>query len=170
MIFGDKKTFAVEAYLIQGNKYVFITYCFWIKGHRIGNMTENTLLNSIQDLIKFVFLFRGKRPNNYCKTEYIKLTKDLISQYVEDTNNFPQNMGSFHDECLQGYYIFLLEENGFDLVLVKDDIDNKFIHALIPKNNIYDCFKKLDTWINDSTVLVLRNYLDNLEKQSDKYK
>ena len=49
---------------------------------RQGNMTENTLLNSIQDLIKFVFLFRGKRPNNYCKTEYIKLTKDLISQYL----------------------------------------------------------------------------------------
>lgn len=174
MIFGDKKTFAIEVYLIQENGYVFVTYCFWIKGCKVGDLSEIAVINSIKYLIECVFLFKGKRPNNYCKTnncckaEYIKLTEDLISQYHEAREDFPQDLGSLQDECLQGYYIFLLEDNGFDLILVKDAVDDKFIHALIPKNHVYKCFDKLKTWINDSTVLVLREYLENLEKQCEK--
>lgn len=168
MIFGEKKTFAIEAYLTQGNKYVFVNYCFWIKNVKIGNLIESTLINSIYDLINLVFSFKGKRQNYYCinNAEYIRITEYLISQYVKDMNNFVLNIASFHDECLQGYYIFLLEEKGFDLILVKNCIDNMFTHVKIPKNNIYNYFKAFKNWIDDATVLVLKDYLDNLENQS----
>ena len=84
-------------------------------------------------------------------------------------NNYKFNIGSFHDECLQGYYIFLIENTGYDLLLIKEEREKIYLDAKIPKNIISKCFKELKNWINESTVLVLKSYIDNLE-QNDKGK
>ena len=54
-----------------------------------------------------------------------------------------------------GFFIFIVEENGFDWILSKDELSKKYITAKIPKHQIYNCFKKLKEWINKSTTLAL---------------
>lgn len=169
MIFGKKEIFAIEAYLNQGDRYVFANYCFWIKGNKIGDLTQYTLIDSIIDLINIVFLYKGKRHEEHLdKAEYTDIIEKYISKYIEDSNGFVFNIASYHDECVQGYYIFLIERNGYDIIFVKDNIDNTYIYYQIPKNSIYRCFKKLDDWIKESTVLVLKDYIYNLEGISKK--
>ena len=163
MLFGKKDTFAIEAYLNQVDRYVFANYCFWVKNSRIGDLSQTTLLSSVIDLIDIFFSSESTRKNYHVKEcDCATMTEDLISEYIEDMNGYKFNIGSFHDECLQGYYIFLLEEMGYDLVLIKDDMANNYMEAKIPKSYVSKCFKQLKDWIKESTVLVLKSYLDKM--------
>lgn len=170
MLFGKKDTFAIEVYLSQVDRYIFANYCLWIKNSRIGDSSQFTLLSSIFDLIELFFSAEGKRKNyNINESNNCDITERLIIEYINDMNNYKFNIGSFHDECLQGYYIFLIENTGYDLLLIKEERENIYLDAKIPKNIISKCFKELKNWINESTVLVLKSYIDNLE-QNDKGK
>ncbi|MCH5310048.1 MAG: hypothetical protein J1E58_09320 [Prevotella sp.] len=168
MLFGKKDTFAIEVYLKQIGRYIFANYCLWIKNSRIGDLSQFTLLSSIIDLIELFFSAEGERENyNIDESNYCDITERFITEYIEDMNSYKFNIGSFHDECLQGYYIFLIENTGYELLLIKDDIANIYLDAKIPQNIVSKCFKELKNWINESTVLVLRSYLDTLENKSN---
>lgn len=167
MLFGKKDTFAIEVYLKQIDRYIFANYCLWVKSSRIGDLSQSTLLSSLSDLIDIFFFSEGNRQNhNIDGSDYCAMTECLIAEYAEDMNGYKFNIGSFHDECLQGYYVFLVEKTGYELLLIKDEIANNYMAAKIPKNNVSKCFKELKSWINESTVLVLKSYLDDLEQNS----
>ncbi len=69
-------------------------------------------------------------------------------------------MGSCNDECFQGVYLFLIEEKGYDWLLVKNENTKVYIDVKIPSNYIYVVFESFLKWIEQSTVLVLRSSLD----------
>lgn len=164
MIFGEKGSFAVEILLSQGDRHIFANYCLWLKDIMIGDLSQTTLLSSVSDVIANVVRFIGKRfisDINY--SDIPRMTEELIEGYLSDTNHFVLNIVSCHDECTDGFYMFLLEEHGFDLLLTKDMATNEYHYARIPKNTVYRCFQKAEQWIKDSTVLVLKDYLSELE-------
>ena len=164
MIFGDKESFAVEILLSQGDGYIFANYCLWVKDTMIGDLSQTTLLSSVSDVIANVVRFIGKRFISEIDYSNIpRLTEALIEGYLSDTNNFAPNIVSCHDECTDGFFVFLLEENGFDMLLSKDIATNEYHNIRIPKNTVYKCFQQAEQWIKDSTVLVLKDYLSELE-------
>ena len=164
MIFGDKESFAVEILLSQGDRHIFANYCLWVKDMMIGDLSQTTLLSSVSDVIDNVMRLIGNRVISDIDCSNIpSLIEELIERYLGDTNNFVPNIASCHDECTDGFYMFLLEENGFDLLLTKDMATNEYHYARIPKNTIYRCFQRAEQWIKDSTVLVLKDYLSELE-------
>lgn len=50
---------------------------------------------------------------------------------------------SQHGECFQGYYVFLVEQQGYEWLLTKDDIDNKYYDIKLPSGTLYKTFEKL---------------------------
>lgn len=134
MIFGDKESFAVEILLSQGDRFIFANYCLWLKDMMIGDLSQTTLLSSVSDVIANVARFIGNRfISDIDYSNISRLTEELIDGYLSDTNNFVPNIVSCHDECTDGFYVFLLEENGFDMLLSKDIATNEYLYTRIPK-------------------------------------
>lgn len=58
--------------------------------------------------------------SNLDYSELPRLIEELIDAYLSDTNNFSFNIVSCYDECSDGFYVFLLEENGYDLLMTQN--------------------------------------------------
>lgn len=173
MVFGKKELFAIEAELSQSGEYIFINYCFWIKKYMIGDNMQTALLQSAIDMTFTVSDKKGKRNidntdlvppvdiTNYFITFLLSGENELCKNQksvhiVDDLCNF--NIASYHDECFQGFFVFLIEGIGYDWILCKDEALDKYVNLKVPKNSIYNCFEDFSKWINHSTILVLRSF------------
>ncbi|MDO5106533.1 Imm42 family immunity protein [Capnocytophaga sp.] len=179
MLFGQKEQFAIEATLSQNGAYVFINYCFWVKSQKIGDDEQTALLKPVNTLINNVLKGKGKRKINADLPAFNDATDSLI-QVLWETSDTTQNqwltdksreellifdIGSHHDECLQGFFVFLIEKTGYDLILCKIEAENRYVHLQIPAGNVYKCFADFSAWIADATLLVLRSFFDeNMKK------
>ena len=63
---------------------------------------------------------------------------------------------SQHGECFEGYFVFLVEQQGHEWLLTKDNIDNRYYNIKLPAGMIYSYFEEFSKWIRDSTILALR--------------
>ncbi len=92
MIFGNKNTFAIEIYLHQIDRYIFTNYCFWVKNSKIGDLTQNTLISSIIDLIESFFSSEGSRKLcDIGEFNYRLAIDHFVSEYIEDMNGYKLN-------------------------------------------------------------------------------
>ena len=77
-----------------------------------------------------------------------------------ESSELSNDIGSCNDECFQGFYLFLIEEKGYDWLLIKDENTEAYIDVKIPSNYIYVVFENFLKWIEQSTILVLRSFLE----------
>lgn len=112
-----------------------------LKGQRC--ITPNRLsAKQITDNLINCIWFDNRNNNDIIPTGYTELKNlDILSQY---------------GECFQGFYVFLLEGDGYEWLLSKEDRNNKYLDIKLPHGFIYSYFNEFVLWIKDSTVLVLR--------------
>lgn len=163
-IFGNKSEFAIEAILWQKEEHpIFINYCLWISNSMVGNIEQRALLSAEMERILKVIERKGLRQipfeNLTAKTLADRLVENI---WINECDFTPSSTSanidilSQHGECFQGYYVFLVEKQGYEWLLAKDSIDNKYYDAKLPSGTIYSTFEKFSNWIDDSTMLVLR--------------
>ncbi|WP_298108372.1 Imm42 family immunity protein [uncultured Bacteroides sp.] len=163
-IFGNKSKFAIEAILWQiDEEPIFINYCLWIRNNMVGDIGQCALLSAEMEPILKVVQLKGHRQMPFENLTAPVLTDKLIENtwgYASDySHNVPLSnidILSYHGECFQGYFVFLIEQQGYEWLLTKDNVDNKYYDMKIPSGIIYSTFKKFSKWIEDSTMLVLR--------------
>ena len=162
IILGKKDVFCIEAELRQMQEYIFINYCLWGKGKMIGDNTVTTLLSSAKRMIKKVLDKKGNRKLSKEISSYS--AKDITDYFMDflwnESSELSNDIGSCNDECLQGFYLFLIEEKGYDWLLIKDENTEAYIDVKIPSNYIYVVFENFLKWIEQSTILVLRSFLE----------
>lgn len=163
-IFGNKSKFAIEAILWQiDEEPIFINYCLWIRNNMVGDIGQCALLSAEMERILKVVQLKGQRQMPFENLTAPVLTDKLIENTWGNASDYSHNVPftnidilSQHGECFQGYYVFLIEQHGYEWLLTKDNIDNKYYDMKIPSGIIYSTFKKFSKWIEDSTMLVLR--------------
>lgn len=167
---GEKKAFGISASLIQGEKYLFIEYCFWVKGFMVGDLSQTALLLPEIETIKSILKEKGNRCFPLFKDlKDADVVAFLVNKLweIDDQDvgiELPYNedelkvldLGSGQGETFQGYFMFLIEFDSYDWILCKDDVEKKNLSFKIPKGVFYDCIKELYKWISESTTLVLR--------------
>ena len=162
IILGKKDIFSIEAELRQVQEYIFINYCLWGKGKMIGDNTVTSLLSSAKEMIKKVLDKKGQRKLS--KEILFLSAKDITDYFIDflwnESDKLSNDMGSCNDECFQGVYLFLIEEKGYDWLLIKDENTEAYIDVKIPSNYIYVVFENFLKWIEQSTILVLRSFLE----------
>lgn len=162
-IFGDKSEFAIEAILRQNDEYpIFINYCLWIRNNMVGDIGQSAVLSAEIERITKVIEQKGQRQmpfeNLSAKTMTDRLIENIWINGCDTLNSELANIDilSQHGECFQGYYVFLVEQQGYEWLLTKDNIGNKYYDIKMPSGTLYKAFDKLSNWIADSTILVLR--------------
>lgn len=162
IILGKKDVFCIEAELRQMQEYIFINYCLWGKGKMIGDNTVTTLLSSAKRMIEKVLDKKGNRKLS--KEISFYSAKDITDYFMDflwnESSELSNDIGSCNDECFQGFYLFLIEEKGYDWLLIKDENKEAYIDVKIPSNYIYVVFENFLKWIEQSTILVLRSFLE----------
>lgn len=162
-IFGDKSKFAIEAILCQNDEYpIFISWCLWIRNNMVGDIGQCAVLSAEIERIAKVTEQKGQR-RMLCEDLSATTTTDRLIENIwingcDTLNSELANIDilSQHGECFQGYYVFLVEQQGYDWLLTKDGIDNMYHDIKLPSGTLYQTFEELSDWIADSTVLVLR--------------
>lgn len=163
-IFGNKSEFAIEAILWQIDEHpIFINYCLWIRYNMVGDIEQCALLSAEMERIFKVVQLKGQRQMPFENLSASVLTDKLIENTWGNASDYNQNVTltnidilSQHGECFQGYYVFLIEQQGYEWLLTKDNVDNKYYDVKIPSDIIYSTFENFSKWIKDSTMLVLR--------------
>lgn len=163
-IFGNKSEFAIEAILWQIDEQpIFINYCLWIRHNMVGDIEQCALLSAEMERIFKVVQLKGQRQMPFENLTASILTDKLIENTWGNASDYNHNVTltnidilSQHGECFQGYYVFLIEQQGYEWLLTKDNVDNKYYDVKIPSGIIYSTFDKFSKWIKDSTMLVLR--------------
>ena len=129
----------------------------------VGDIQQCALLSAEMDRIFKVAQLKGLRQLPFEDLTASILTDRLIEytwgcasdcNHKETLTNI--DILSQHGECFQGYFVFLVEKNGYEWLLTKDNIDNKYYDIKLSSGIIYSTFEKLSNWIKDSTMLVLR--------------
>lgn len=170
MVFGDKEIFAIEAYLMQFEACVFIEYCFWVKGHMIGSLEDATLLPPVVHILESILKSKGQREmsNSSIYKDSELLDYFITSLWTAEKYKGPLDMRyhnselkkfdicSHEGETFSGYYVFLLEQEGFDWLLCKDASSQIITSVKIPKDKFYKTLKETLDWTRRSTMLVLR--------------
>lgn len=164
-IFGNKSEFAIEAILWQIDEHpIFINYCLWIRYNMVGDIGQCALLSAEMERIFKVVQLKGQRQMPFENLSASVLTDKLIENTWGNASGYNQNVTlsnidilSQHGECFQGYYVFLIEQQGYEWLLTKDNVDNKYYDMKIPSGIIYSTFENFSKWIKDSTMLVLRS-------------
>lgn len=112
-----------------------------LKGQRCITPNRLSAKQITDNLINRIW-FDNRNNNDIIPTGYTELKNlDILSQY---------------GECFQGFYVFLLEGDGYEWLLSKEDRNNKYLDIKLPHGFIYSYFNEFVLWIKDSTVLVLR--------------
>ena len=163
-IFGNKSKFAIEATLWQLDENpIFINYCLWISDNIVGDIGQSAVLSAEIERIFKVAEQKGQRQIPFDNLTANALTDRLIENSWLNECDFTQNPAlansdilSQHGECFQGYYVFLVEQQGYEWLLTKDDIANRYYDIKLPAGLIYSCFEEFSKWIRDSTILALR--------------
>ena len=168
-LFGDKDKFAIEAELWQHDEsYIFINYCLWIKNNMVGDKEQTVVLSAELDRISKIAELKGQRCITPNRLSAKQITDNLINRIWFDNRNNNDIIPTGHTElknldilsqygeCFQGFYVFLLEGDGYEWLLSKEDRNNKYLDIKLPHDFIYSYFNEFVLWIKDSTVLVLR--------------
>ncbi len=183
MLFGSKDKFGIEAYLDQPSDRVFIRYCFWVNKDMVGELSQPNLLIATLPVFESMLSNKGKRNCtqiiSYQPRELIDilinkiwLTQDIGWLKKKDLTfeNFKLlDIGSHQGETFQGFYLFLIESEGYDWILCKDDILDKVIQLKIPKGDFYKTVAALSDWIRKSTMLVLKEKFLQRNSSSTSY-
>lgn len=169
MLLGSKDVFAIEAYLSQGEDYVFIRYCFWVKSRMIGDVEQSTLLTSVIPLFEAALALQGQRSfpelEGYNAPELLDYFIQALWQsehpapriratYSEQDLK-KANINSQEGESFQGFYTFLIEQRSYDWSLCQENNTEQISEVKIPKSQFYKFVKQLLQWITRSTILVL---------------
>lgn len=163
-IFGNKSKFAIEVKLWQLNESpIFINYCLWISNNMVGDIEQCAVLSAELDRIFNVTEQKRQRHISSDNLSANVFTDKLIENIWLNECDFMQNPAfanldifSQHGECFQGYFVFLVEQQGYEWLLTKDNIDNRYYDIKLPAGMIYSCFEEFSKWIRDSTILALR--------------
>lgn len=172
MIFGDKKYFAIEAYLDQRGDYVFINYCFWLRSKMVGDLNQSCLLKSVIPILDSILKYQGQRNfrifekysdqdvTNYLIKKLWKPYDESISTDIEIELEVEDlkilNINSQEGECFQGFYTFIIESETYDRLLFKNTDNKSIVSFKSPKNLFYNQIKAFSLWIQASTKLVLK--------------
>lgn len=148
-IFGNKSEFAIEAILWQIDEHpIFINYCLWIRYNMVGDIEQCALLSAEMERIFKVVQLKGQRQMPFENLSASVLTDKLIENTWGNASDYNQNVTltnidilSQHGECFQGYYVFLIEQQGYEWLLTKDNVDNKYYDVKIPSDIIYSTFE-----------------------------
>lgn len=163
-IFGDKSKFAIEAKLWQLDENpIFISWCLWIKGNQVGNIDQGALLSAELGRISDVAKHKGERYVPPVDMAANNLTDKLVDAIWDgDCHYLPQPLSGHidilfqHGECFQGYFVFLVEQEGYEWLLAKDNIDNRYYNLKLPSGMLYSIFEEFSVWIANSTILSIR--------------
>ena len=168
-LFGDKDKFAIEAELWQRDEgYIFINYCLWIENNMVGDKEQTAVLSAELDRITKITELKGQRYITPNRLSAKQITDNLINSIWFDNHNDHDispaenaalknlDILSQYGECFQGFFVFLLEGDGYEWLLSKEDGNNKYLDIKLPYGFIYSCFDEFLKWIKDSTILVLR--------------
>ncbi|WP_212002551.1 Imm42 family immunity protein [Chitinophaga sp. HK235] len=162
MVFGQENIFTIDADLSQSGYYTFINCCFRVKEVTIGDITQLSLLGVAQPLFKKILLKEGQRSaaalEKNSADEIIHLLKEAKSGDNEAAEALLETLEIDLNgiECFDGYYFFLIESQGFDRLLISDNVDKKNYEFKLPKNHFYKSIKLLLSWINDVTYIALK--------------
>jgi hypothetical protein len=174
-IFGDKKKFAVEASLIQNTDDVFINFCYWINGLKIGDNTSSSLLRSLMEEIKLIVNNCGQRY--LFDIQDLSNSKSVINDLINilwgeqeiktEIKNIPITEIKKIEvnpvcECFDGYHVFLIEQAGFDLLLAKDIFSGKIVERKLSKKIFKKTISDFYFWLINYTNLVLTTYFNSL--------
>lgn len=129
----------------------------------VGDIEQCALLSAEMERIFKVVQLKGQRQMPFENLSASVLTDKLIENTWGNASDYNQNVTltnidilSQLGECFQGYYVFLIEQQGYEWLLTKDNVDNKYYDVKIPSDIIYSTFENFSKWIKDSTMLVLR--------------
>lgn len=166
MVFGEKHSFAIEINLIQGTEKLFGQYCYWLNNQMIGDIEQLTLLSAIWGDLGKIVLYKDNRTiadvdafssNHIIDTLIYNLSEIGSSHFYIDNKLIDYvNINYFKTPCMDGYYIFLIENISFDWFLAKDLIDQHYYNYKIPKGIFYKHIKDAQAWISSSTLLTLK--------------
>lgn len=147
MIFGEKNSFAIEIHITKGKGHIFGQYCYWLNDQMIGDIDQTTLLSAIAGDLEKIILSRGNRIIQGIGTfSSDKITDALIHNSLEKRNSHFHidedkldhiNINYFNTPCMDGYYIFLIENSSYDWFLAKDLLDQKCYNYKMPKDIFY---------------------------------
>lgn len=129
----------------------------------VGDIGQCALLSAEMERIFKVAQLKGQRQMPFENLTAPELTDKLIENIWGNASDYNHNVTltnidilSQHGECFQGYYVFLIEQQGYEWLLTKDNIDNRYYDMKLSSGTIYSTFEKFSKWIKDSTTLVLQ--------------
>ncbi|WP_281510060.1 Imm42 family immunity protein [Muribaculum gordoncarteri] len=163
-IFGNKSQFAIEAKLWQLDENpIFISWCLWIRGDMVGDIEQRALLSAEMARISKVTKHKGERHIPSVEMAANNLTDKLVDAIWGDDYHYMQypfsayvDILSQHGECFQGYFVFLVEQKGYEWLLAKDNVENNYYDIKLSAGMIYSYFEEFSAWIADSTMLTIR--------------
>lgn len=128
----------------------------------VGDIGQSAVLSAEIERIAKVTGQKGQRQMPFENLSAKKITDRLIENIwingCDTLNSALAKIDIFsqHGENFQGYYVFLVEQQGYEWLLTKDGIDNKYYDVKLPSGILYSTFERFSNWITDSTILVLR--------------
>ena len=129
----------------------------------VGDIEQCAVLSAELDRIFNITAQKGQRHTSSDNLSANAFTDKLIENIWLNECDFMQNQAfanldilSQHGECFEGYFVFLVEQQGYEWLLTKDNMDNRYYNINLPAGMIYSYFEEFSKWIRDSTILVLR--------------
>ena len=142
----------------------------------IGDIEQSTLLSAVIPVLNRVLELQGQRTfsdlikANWDASRYIEYLINKIwgVDFVVDSQNGAflydekqlkkADINSYEGESFQGFYVFLIECDGYDWLLCQENGVVNVYDVKIPSNKFYLMIKQVLDWIRESTVLTLRKY------------
>ena len=136
----------------------------------IGDINQATILSSALPLFDDILKEKGERKflqdegllvdeiisSSLLVNWNINVSDNRISKsYKEEQPNIELNLSGL--ECFDGYFIFLIEHNGYDHLLCRDHIEGKNYDFKLPKNYFHKTIASLVKEIRASTYLAVRD-------------
>lgn len=171
MLFGNKKTFAIECEITeQIDDWVFGHFLFWLCDNSIGDREDST---DLKGCLMWLKDFLNTKRNRF-EREIINIDKytlfDLLYNSVIPTNEKCEHEAKFDDIFSRFHisHIGMSSFDNFDILLIElphkiyrclwRSVDNKEIkECYIPKNDMENITKICSDWLENEIKYFLLN-------------